>query len=73
MNSSAPVSAPATARQGSLAPAEMLVLALLLAVAALGAVFSARLLQKRVLASNAVTATLLIQEHPNNPTPTRAV
>jgi hypothetical protein len=51
----------------------MLVLALLLAVVALGAVFSARLLQKRVLASNAVTATLLIQEHPNNPTPTRAV
>lgn len=73
MNPSGHVSPPLVARQGAPSLIEMLVLAFLLAAVAVGAVMSAKLLQKRVLASNAVTATLQIQQLSINPTLTRSV
>ena len=72
MNPSAQASTPPAVRQHFLTPGEILVLAFLIAAVAMGAVMSARLLQKRVLASYAETSTLPIQEHPNNSSPTRS-
>jgi len=70
MNTSAEATLPSASRLGLV---EMLVLAFLIAAVTVGAVMSAKLLQKRALASNAVNATIQFQPPPNNPTLTRPV